>query len=191
MENRAAFPEILFWRRTDVPGLERLVLASSAAGLSVSSTIICTEDGGFRIDHRWRLTPDWRTLALEVEKWSPAGHARIALDRIAAGWTVDGVHRPDLDGAEEPDLSVTPFCNSLPIRRLIDSGCRTLTLDVCFIDAATMTLTRSRQRYDRLRPRLFRYIDLGRHAGFEADLETDEYGLVIRYQNLFERVAPG
>ncbi len=174
-----------------MPGLERLALSFSASGLSVSSTVICVEDGGFKIDHRWRLTPDWRAIALEVEKWGGAGHARLALERAADGWTVDGAHRPDLDGALEPDLSVTPFCNSLPIRRLIETDGETLTLDACFIDAATMTVTRSRQRYDRLGPQLFRYTDLGLHAGFEAKLEMDDRGLVIRYQNLFERVAPG
>ncbi len=110
-------PEILFWRRTDVTGLERLALNVSADAVLAESTVICLEDGGFRLDHRWRLTPDWRTLSLEVERWGPAGRTRLHLERTDGGWSVDGVQRADLDGAEEPDLSVTPFCNTFPIRR--------------------------------------------------------------------------
>src|SRR5688500_15374234 len=108
---------VLFWRRTDVEGLERLALTVDADGVSAASTVLCLEDSGFRLDHRWRLDPDWRAQWVEVERWSAAGHGRLRLERDGGGWRVDGEPRPDLDGAEEPDLSVTPFCNTFPIRR--------------------------------------------------------------------------
>jgi hypothetical protein len=53
-----------------------------------------------------------------------------------------------------------------------------------------MTVVRSRQRYDRLGPNRLRFVDLGVAAGFEADLEVDDEGLVHRYEHLFERVEP-
>ena len=53
-----------------------------------------------------------------------------------------------------------------------------------------MTVARSRQRYDRQEANRLRYVDLGLSAGFEADLEVDGRGLVIRYEHLFERVTP-
>lgn len=183
-------PEILFWRRTDVPGLERLVLGVSAEAVLAESTVICLGDGGFRLDHRWRLTPGWRALRLEVERWGPAGHRHLRLERTDGGWSVDGERRADLDGAEEPDLSATPFCNTFPIRRTPAGAGGSLTLDTCFVDAAAMVVARSRQRYDRLGEGRLRYVDLGLSAGFEADLLVDEQGLVLRYQHLFERVAP-
>ena len=183
-------PEILFWRRTDVTGLERLALTISADAVLAEATVICVEEGGFRLDHRWRLTPDWRALSLEVERRGPAGCTRLNLERTDGGWSVDGVRRADLDGAEEPDLSVTPFCNTFPIRRTPAGAGESLTLDTCFVDGAAMTVARSRQRYDRLGPDRVRYVDLGLSAGFEAELEVDDRGLVLRYQHLFERVAP-
>jgi hypothetical protein len=57
------------------------------------------------------------------------------------------------------------------------------------VDGAGLTVARSRQRYDRLGPDLLRYVDLGLSAGFEAELEVDDHGLVLRYQHLFERVT--
>ncbi|HYG85047.1 MAG TPA: putative glycolipid-binding domain-containing protein [Azospirillum sp.] len=103
---------------------------------------------------------------------------------------VDGTRRGDLDGAQEPDLSVTPFCNTFPIRRTPAGAGASLTLDTCFVDGATMTVARSRQRYDRLSPDRLRYVDLGLFAGFAAEVQVDGRGLVVRYQHLFERLAP-
>jgi hypothetical protein len=182
-------PDILFWRRTDVPGLERLTLTIAGDAVIAEGMVVCVADGGFRLDHRWRLTPDWRVLSLHVERWGASGHASLAVERAEGGWHVDGMRRPDLDGAEEPDLSATPFCNTFPIRRTPGPAGESLALDTCFIDAATMTATRSRQRYERSGPRRLRYVDLGVWLGFEADLEVDRHGLILRYQHLFERVA--
>jgi uncharacterized protein len=181
--------ETVFWRRTDIAGLERLTLTETDDGFQAASTVLSVEGGGFRIDHQWTMSRDWHAVSVVVEKWSEKGFDRLALERTGRGWTVDGMSRPDLEDTEEPDLSVTPFCNSFPIQRLIRENRDSLSLETCYIDASSMTVTRSRQRYDRRRAGLFRYVDLGLFAGFEADLEVDDRGMVIRYQKLFERVA--
>jgi uncharacterized protein len=103
---------------------------------------------------------------------------------------VDGASRPDLDSAEEPDLSVTPFCNTFPIRRTPEAPGGSLTLDAAFIDGPALTVARSSQRYARQGPGRLRYVDLGLSRGFEADLVVDDAGLVLRCERLFERVAP-
>jgi hypothetical protein len=181
----------LFWRRTDAVGLERLELTVVGNGIVAAGTVLGVEDGGYRLEHRWRLTGDWRAVSLEVERWGCASHSRLVVERDGDGWRVDGVRRSDLDGAEEPDLSVTPFCNTLPIRRLPAAAGATSTLDTCYVDAGTMRVIRSRQRYTRLEPRRVHYLDLGTSAGFQADLDVDDEGLVTRYEHLFERVEPG
>jgi hypothetical protein len=181
---------VLFWRRTDVEGLERLALSSGPDGITATSTVICLEEGGFRVDHGWRLGADWRVRSVVVERWNAQGHRRLLVERAAGGWRVDGAPRPDLDGAEEPDLSVTPFCNTFPIRRMLRGAPQSLTLDTAFIDAPALTVARSRQRYDRQGAGRLRFVDLGLSAGFEADLVVDDDGLVLRYAGLFERIEP-
>jgi uncharacterized protein len=180
---------ILFWRRTDIAGLERLELVVEPGGVAASSSLICLESGGFRLDHQWRLGPDWRAESVAVQCWSSQGHRVLRLERAGAGWRVDGVLRPDLEGAEEPDLSATPFCNTLPIRRTPEGAGESLTLDTAFIDAPALTVARSRQRYDRQGPGRLRFVDLGLARGFEADLVVDAQGLVLTYEHLFERVV--
>lgn len=181
---------VLLWRRTDLPGFERLVLEVEERRVVAEATVLSAEAGGLRIDHRWELDGDWRAQAVTVERWGADGHGVLRLARAGGGWMVDGAARPDLDGAEEPDLSVTPFCNTFPIRWTGWAPGASLQLDTAFIDGAALTVARSSQRYDRQGPGRLRYIDLGLSKGFEADLEVDEMGLVVSYQHLFERVAP-
>lgn len=180
---------VYFWRRTDVEGLERLVLTRSDAGAEARGTVLNLEDGGLRLEHHWVLDAAWRAQQVTVERWGTGGHGRLEMVRTGAGWQVDGVPRPDLDGAEEPDLSVTPFCNSLPIRRLGRGDDATHTLDTAFVDGAALTVQRSRQRYERLGTHRVRYVDLGVSAGFTAELRLDADDFVMRYEHLFERVA--
>jgi hypothetical protein len=180
---------VLMWRRIDLPGFERLVLEVSAGRAIATATVLSAEAGGMRLDHHWRLDGDWRALSVDVERWTPQAHGLLRLERAGAGWTVNGEPRPDLEGAEEPDLSATPFCNTFPIRRTGPRARDSLKLDTAFIDGAALTVSRSSQRYDRQGPRRLRYVDLGLSKGFEADLVVDDDGLVISYEHLFERVA--
>jgi hypothetical protein len=183
---------VLFWRRTDFEGLERLELVAGPESVTATSTVICLEAGGFRLDHRWRLGADWRARSVVAERWNAQGHGILSVERAGTGWRVNGEPRPDLEGAEEPDLSVTPFCNTFPIRRTPETVGESLSLDTAFIDGPALTVARSKQRYDRQGPGRVRYVDLGLSAGFEADLTVDEEGLVLHYEHLFERVpVPG
>jgi hypothetical protein len=159
----------------------------------VESSVICAaEAGGFQqLDHVWELTPDWRARSLHIERRDANGRRTLDLERDGDGWHVDGAHRPDLDGADDPDLSVTPFCNTLVIRRVPAVDGASLTVDTAYVNGDDLSVARSRQRYDYKAPGLFRYIDLGLSAGFEADLQVDDEGLIRHYEHLFVRVEAG
>ena len=182
---------VICWRRIDIIGLELLALRIEADGVRAESSVICAWSGGFRVDHVWELTPDWRTRSLIVARHDANGRRTLRLERDGGGWRVDGTRRPDLDGADDPDLSVTPFCNTLVMRRVPATEGASVTVDTAYVDGDDLSVTRSRQRYDRKGPRLFRYIDQGVAAGFEADLRVDEEGIVQHYEQLFERVEAG
>ncbi|WP_306027563.1 putative glycolipid-binding domain-containing protein [Stappia sp. MMSF_3263] len=182
--------DILFWRRVDVPGLERMALHHHDDGVLAEASVLCLEDGGFQLTHRWRLDPLWRTLSLDVVKLAGSNEQRLRLERTRDGWAVDGDHRPDLDGLDEPDLSVTPFCNTLPIRQMLAGTASSQVLSTCYINAADMRVVASTQKYERISDTRFRYIDLGVFTGFEAVLDVDADGFVERYEGLFERIRP-
>ncbi len=182
---------VLFWRRTDIQGLERMELDVTGDAVTARSTLLCMEEGGLRLDATWQLDAHWRAQGVTLGRWNAQGHAVLRVERAGSGWRVQGAPRPDLDGAEEPDLSLTPFCNTFAIRRVPRDPGAVLTLDTAFIDGAALTVERSRQRYERLAPHRLRYVDLGLAAGFEAELVVDGEGLVLQYEHLFERVPTG
>lgn len=179
------------WRRTDLPGLERLELLTSDEGVTADATVLSAEADGLRLDYLWRLDAAWRTQSVLVERWRGASHGVLRLERAGAGWRVNGALRPDLDEALEADLSVTPFCNTIAVRRVGISPGNRLELDTAFIDGAALTVTRSKQRYEQMGAGRLRYVDLGLSAGFEADLSVDATGLILSYEHLFERVPLG
>jgi len=180
---------IVIWKRTDIDSLERMEIVHTPDGVTAASTVISVESGGFRLDHQWRLDRNWRPQTVTIERWDAQGRETLLLQRSKSGWLVNGQARPDLEGADEPDLSVTPFCNTFAIRRTPETVGATLTLDVAFIDGMTLSVARSRQHYIRHGPDRLRYVDLGLSSGFEADLVVDDAGLVLRYEHLFELIA--
>ena len=177
----------IFWRRLNIDGLERLLVVEDGNGIFVKGTILTTEDGGCRVDHEWRLDGNWSTLRVAVSREGADGRKALRLDRTDVGWKVNGQARPDLDGASEVDLSLTPFCNTLALRRLMKTADDALALDIAYIDGVALSVERSRQAYDRIGDRCFRYRDLGLAMGFEALIDVDDAGFVTRYEGLFER----
>lgn len=178
---------VVFWRRIDSHGLERLEISRKPEGVTAVPTVLSVNEGGFRIDYCWRLDPEWRTRSVSIERWNGAGHCALQIERAVKGWRLNGVHQSELDLAEEMDLSITLFRNSFAIRRMEASAAASMTWDVVFIDGPDMKVSLSKQRYDRQEARRFRYLDLGVARGFEADLLVDDEGLVLLYEGLFER----
>ncbi len=171
------------WRRVDKPGLELMALSRSPSGISVRSTLIHAGEDCFGLRYRWELDPSWRTRTLRIER-TDAVEKSLVIERTGdTNWRVDGEARPDLAGCHEVDVSATPFCNGLAIRRMNEADGELLAL---FVDAPVLTCQPSRQRYEHLGPRLWRYVDKGVSDGFTARLDLDEEGLVAKYEHLFE-----
>lgn len=181
-------PRTLWWRRTDLDGLERLVIKPDGDGFVARGALTTTDEGGFALTHEWRLDSNWSAQSLRVACEGPEGPCTVLVERSGAGWRVDGQERRDLDGGLEPDLSATPLCNSFSIRHMGDAPA--FELDAVYIFAPALTVELSHQRYERLGSDQVRYVDLGASAGFTAILDLDEDGFVSRYEHLFERVEP-
>ena len=60
----------------------------------------------------------WR-YEVQLDGWVTrrATVGTLVIEHGADGWTVDGATRPDLAGAIDIDIVLTPFTNTLPIRR--------------------------------------------------------------------------
>lgn len=86
------------------------------------------------------------------------------------------------------DIAVTPFTNTLPIRRLsLDVG-ESAEIDVAYVTVPDLTLSPAPQRYTRLNDRIYRFESLD--SGYTADITVDGNGLVTDYPGLFRRIWP-
>jgi uncharacterized protein len=92
---------------------------------------------------------------------------------------------PEFTGAIDVDLAMTPFTNTLPIRRLglaVGASADIIVVYVTFPDLAVIA---DPQRYTRLAERTYRFESLD--GGFVRNIEVDEHGLVVTYPGLFRR----
>jgi uncharacterized protein len=176
------------WRGFGGRSLEVLWLVGRVDGFDVRSGVIDAGSAPFVVSYDWQLDPSWRTRSLRL-RLRTAHESELAIERTGdASWQVDGRDRADLAGCEEIDLSITPFCNALALRRFGPPPGDTGELTVLYVELPALALSRSRQRYERLGPDRFRYIDLGRFSGFSAELSVDADGMIRSYEGLFERI---
>jgi uncharacterized protein len=171
------------WRRLDEPGLEIFNVSGDGSGWSARSSLTFGGEPSFGLRYVWTLDSAWQTRSLQLDV---TGETERALRIERAGpesWRMDGRARPELDGCVEVDVSATPFCNGLAVRRLKGVAAEITALYVLVPD---LSVVGSRQRYEPRGERRWQYIDLGVAKGFEALLEFDDEGFVRRYEGLFE-----
>jgi uncharacterized protein len=172
------------WRKLDFPGLEIMTLNEDAEGWRARSVIADGGDEPFGMTCEWRLDRDWRSRSLDLSCFGDTGERTLNIVREGpSGWRINSEARPDLEGCAEIDLSATPFCNGLALRRLsYEPG----EMTALYVLAPALSVEPSRQRYERLGERQWRYVDLGAAKGFTAVLDFDSDGFVRHYEGLFE-----
>jgi hypothetical protein len=159
-------------------------LSEEPEGWRARSVIADGGDAPFGMTCEWRLDRDWRSRALDLCCFNAVGERTLSIVREgSASWRINGEARPDLVGCAEIDLSATPFCNGLALRRLRHEPGEMIAL---YVRAPALSVEPSRQRYERLGERRWRYVDLGAAKGFTAVLDFDSAGLVRRYEGLIE-----
>jgi hypothetical protein len=84
------------------------------------------------------------------------------------------------------DLPITPFTNTLPIRRLGLRAGEHAEIPVVYVHSPALTLEVDRQIYTCLAP-LHRYHYAAADGSFSREIEVDARGLVLTYPGLFRR----
>ena len=180
-------PTVARWRDWAGTGIEHLVLTTDAEGVVAESALLGSTDIGavFALRYRIRCDPDWRVRELGISLVGDARHFELVGDG-AGTWRNDaGVPLPELAGAIDVDLPVTPFTNSLPIRRLgLDVGA-SADIVVAYVGFPDLAVTIDPQRYTRIGQYRYRFESLD--SDFERDIDVDEHGLVVTYPGLFRR----
>ena len=176
----------VLWRGVDPFSAELFQLTRGERLWDLHGVVLADlPDGGTEIRYLLRADELWRSHRLRVEM---TGAHIGTLDLVGDGhgaWSVDGERAPDLDGCVDVDVGVSPSTNTLPIRRLAPPVGRPVVVPVAWVRFPELTVEVDRQTYERLDERRWMF----RSEGFEAELEVDDEGLVVRYADLWLRVA--
>ena len=177
------------WQSWSGDGLEHLVVRQSDSSVVADGVVLAGEGSALfavrytlECDSRWTL----REAAIEIT----GEERKIAIVSSGRGEWRDGQGKalPHLDGAIDIDLSVSPFTNTLPIRRLgLEKG-QSGDILAAYVRFPELEITTDPQRYTCLDPmRRYRYESLD--SDFVRDIEVDPDGLVVTYPGLFRRTA--
>lgn len=175
--------QIYRWRSAAGGGLEHCVLQAGPAGLHAHSVVIHAD--GFAIAYDVECDSDWRIRRASV---GVVGGRKIELAfQPPGGWLLDGEAAETLSDATEIDILVTPFTNTLPIRRCRLAIGESATIVTAWVDCPSLDVFADPQRYTRLEANLYRFEGLD--SGFTRDIAVDADGFVVDYPDLFSRVA--
>jgi hypothetical protein len=191
----------LVWRGLDAWRAEYVSATLGSDRLLARGTQVGVDPLPYRVQYALDTAPGFATARLTVDaegvdtrgvRWS----RRLDLRREnEGGWwlSADGhgdVDLPQAGGVPEAfaealdcDLGFSPLTNTMPILRL-EAEPRDHVM--AWVSVPDLGVHRSEQRYEPLGERRVRYV--GRHRDFVGELALDEYGFVVHYEGLAERV---
>jgi hypothetical protein len=175
------------WQDWDGKGIEHLVLREEAGEIVAESVVIATvEENHLAVRYRIVCDGSWRVKQVEIDQIGSGASVRLAGD--GAGKWVDGkgIAMPKLAGAIDIDLSMSPFTNTLPIRRLKLEKGKSREILAVYILAPGFSISTDRQRYTCLGENRYRYDSVD--TDFTREIEVDANGLIIDYPGLFRRI---
>ena len=170
------------WATWDGDGEETTTILWENEGFTVSGEI-----GRENVQYVLRLSPTWQVRQFLLFRDLEEPDLWLATDGSGRWGEMNGAHRTELDGCYDIDLACTPFTNTLPIRRLPLHEGHAAELPVVYVDPETLGVRPDLQRYTRISSHrwLFEQVE----TGFSAELEVDEFGLVLDYPTLFRRLS--
>jgi hypothetical protein len=106
----------------------------------------------------------------------------------AGNWSdADGVEVSNFKGCIEIDIMLSPFTNTLPLKRLKLKPGESQRISVLYFDVLKFEVRRVEQIYTRLTEDQYKYENT--ENDFSALIKFDAFGLVISYPGLFEMTS--
>jgi uncharacterized protein len=183
----------VIWTPWDSAGMEHLRLSIDENDNIIADGVILGIESGlpFRIRYSIGCDRNWSVREVKVSHLDPSKSPTTLLSNGRGDW-VDWLRNPmpRIAGCTEIDLSVSPFTNTIPIRRLNLGIGEPAEIEVVYFKLPGFQVNPVRQRYTLLKAtttgRTYRYESID--SGYTADLPVDEYGLVIDYPEAWRRV---
>lgn len=177
------------WQQWSGNGIEHLVVRQSSASIVADGAVLGgVKDEVFAARYRLLCDGSWIVKSAEVALFGDERIVELVSDGSGTWSDKLGKALPQLEGAIDIDLSITPFTNTLPIRRLRLAAGQSAQILAVYVQLPDFTVTTDGQRYTCLEPlRRYRYESID--TDFVREIEVDEDGLVVTYPGLFKRLT--
>lgn len=167
------------WTTWEGEHTERVSLRWENEAWTVSGRV-----GREQVEYVIRLSPFWQVRQFLLFRDLPEPDLWLGTDGHGRWGEMNGAHRPELDGARDVALDVTPFTLSLPLRRHPLHVGDAFELTVLAIDVETLAVEPTPVRYERVAAHQWR---IGRRDR-SISVTVDEYGLVNDVEGDFRRI---
>jgi hypothetical protein len=172
------------WKGLKYQTQEDCILRETDDGVEVISVITGTiENKSLKLKYRILANKQWETYLLDLHVVLNGNERTLFLEKKEGFWLVNNVVGHRLDACVDIDISLTPFTNTLPIRRLVYNGHLRNEIEVVYIDIIANRIMPVTQYYTKISDSVYLYEN--EKTTFKAELKTDSHGLVIEYPNLF------
>jgi hypothetical protein len=179
----------LLWTGREYYSLEHCMVTPTLTGFEISAAIVgYYEQKIYKVEYVIRTNQDWGTLYVDI-----CFHLDNLVQRFQffsdgeGNWISNGKAMDEFKGCREIDIPLTPFTNTLPIRRLQLVQGQKAEIQVIYCDLLENRIYPVRQQYTRLSNREYHYQNVPND--FEATVQVDQWGLVVDYPGLFVRTA--
>ena len=181
--------ENLLWTGREYYSLENCLVKVTTKGAEITSVIIgLYEEKIYRVEYLIKTNQNWETIFFEITSRHSNQTESIRLEGDGKGnWLRDDKHADQFAGCVDIDIPLTPFTNTLPIRRLKLSQNQTQIIKVIYCDLLEQQIKPVQQKYTRLSKTEYHYENIPND--FAATIQVDESGLVVDYPSLFVRTA--
>lgn len=183
--------ETLIWKRDDESTHTLEVLNFKVDnGFKVKSVVSGMLNGTpLLIDYSLVIDKNWKVNEVNLTSLLDDRNSIILRSGHEQTWYDEKNNEiPELKGCIDIDISITPFTNSLPIKRLGDSLKERTKIIALYFNLTDWKFKKVEQYYTKLSDRLYKYEGVFRN--FEADLPVDGFGFVTTYPSLFDRLYP-
>ncbi|RYD54855.1 MAG: hypothetical protein EOP56_17965 [Sphingobacteriales bacterium] len=178
---------IVLWKGIDYNSLEHCKVLEQEDGAEITSVIVGSSGRRtYRIDYRVRTNHNWQMLHAELKAVIDGAEQTYVMSTDGVGdWMMNGRAMPEFAGCTDIDIPLTPFTNTLPIRRLKLAVAKEAEVQVVYFDLMEGSIRPVQQRYMRMSEHVYHYENIPND--FEADIKVDDHGLVVDYPSLFVR----
>lgn len=191
----------VLWRHLDGPGMQIARITDIPDGHTLDGRVLTVFDGApAEVHFAIMCAADWTTrfAAVTVLQGESSRSIQLRRDEDGRWWRMNGkpgqgdpgyTELPELEGVSDVDFGISPATNTLPIRRLRLEVGEARDSGAAWVGFPSLDVELLPQRYAREASNVYRYESNG--ASFTAQLDVDDDGIVVRYDDLWDRIAAG